>query len=169
MQDPLKGVPIKTVSTFMYKIPSVFSGRTFYSFEFKLFPSDCLLPVCLSIHLSNKFFLSRPPSFLAEIYLLITNFHLFHTATQFKEALSIGSLFWKRKRCELSENDNVPPIKNISSGADCVSWIQSHYKFSTDREAVHLASLLASHGYIFPIDDHIMTVRNDTNTLYRSG
>ena len=28
MQDPLKGVPIKTVSTFMYKIPSVFSGKT---------------------------------------------------------------------------------------------------------------------------------------------
>ena len=27
MQDPLKGVPIKTVSTFMYKIPSVFSGK----------------------------------------------------------------------------------------------------------------------------------------------
>ena len=26
MQDPLKGIPIKTVSTFMYKIPSVFSG-----------------------------------------------------------------------------------------------------------------------------------------------
>ena len=29
MQDPLKGVPIKTVSTFMYKIPSVFSGKNF--------------------------------------------------------------------------------------------------------------------------------------------
>ena len=28
MQDPLKGVPIKTVSTFMYKIPSVFSGKS---------------------------------------------------------------------------------------------------------------------------------------------
>jgi len=77
MQDPLKGVPIKTVSTFMYKIPSVFSG------------------------------------------------------------------------------------------SDCVSWIQSHYKFCQEREAVHFASLLASHGYIFPIDEHVMTVRNDHNTLYR--
>ena len=27
MQDPLKGVPIKTVKTIMYKIPSVFSGN----------------------------------------------------------------------------------------------------------------------------------------------
>ena len=53
------------------------------------------------------------------------------------------------------------------SGSDCVSWIQSHYKFVQEREAIHLASLLASHGYIFPIDDHVMTVRNDHNTLYR--
>jgi len=77
MQDPLKGVPIKTVSTFMYKIPSVFSG------------------------------------------------------------------------------------------ADCISWLQSNFKFCHDREATHLASLLCCHGYLFPIDDHIMTVRNDNNTLYR--
>ena len=48
-----------------------------------------------------------------------------------------------------------------------MSWIQSHYKFCQEREAVHFASLLASHGYIFPIDDHVMTVRNDHNTLYR--
>ena len=53
------------------------------------------------------------------------------------------------------------------SGSDCVSWIQSHYKFVQEREAIHLASLLASHGYIFPIDDHTMVVRNDSNTLYR--
>ena len=55
----------------------------------------------------------------------------------------------------------------VIPGSDCVSWIQSHYKFCQEREAVHFASLLASHGYIFPIDEHVMTVRNDTNTLYR--
>ena len=64
---------------------------------------------------------------------------------------------------------NIFDLSLCLPGSDCVSWIQSHYKFSQDREAVHLASLLASHGYIFPIDDHMMTVRNDTNTLYRSA
>lgn len=77
MQDPLKGIPIKTVSTFMYKIPSVFSG------------------------------------------------------------------------------------------ADCISWLQSNLQFCHEREAIHLASLFCSHGYLFPIDDHVMVVRNDNNTLYR--
>lgn len=33
-------------------------------------------------------------------------------------------------------------------------------------EALHLGQLLASHGYIFPIDDHSLTMKND-NTLYR--
>ena len=33
-------------------------------------------------------------------------------------------------------------------------------------EALHLAHLMASHGYFFPIDDHILTVKND-NTYYR--
>ena len=29
-------------------------------------------------------------------------------------------------------------------------------------EALHLAHLLAAHGYIFPIDEHILTVKNDS-------
>lgn len=33
-------------------------------------------------------------------------------------------------------------------------------------EALHLANLMAAHGYFFPIDDHILTVKND-NTYYR--
>ena len=33
-------------------------------------------------------------------------------------------------------------------------------------EALHLAHLMASHGYFFPIDDHMLTVKND-NTYYR--
>ena len=33
-------------------------------------------------------------------------------------------------------------------------------------EALHLAHLLSAHGYLFPIDDHILTVKND-NTYYR--
>jgi hypothetical protein len=33
-------------------------------------------------------------------------------------------------------------------------------------EALHLAHLIAAHGYLFPIDDHILTAKND-NTYYR--
>lgn len=33
-------------------------------------------------------------------------------------------------------------------------------------EALHLAHLLASHGYLFPVDEHVPTVKND-NTFYR--
>lgn len=28
-------------------------------------------------------------------------------------------------------------------------------------EALHIAHLMGAHGYIFPIDDHILTVKND--------
>lgn len=33
-------------------------------------------------------------------------------------------------------------------------------------EALHVAHLMAAHGYFFPIDDHMLTVKND-NTFYR--
>ena len=33
-------------------------------------------------------------------------------------------------------------------------------------EALHLAHLMAAHGYFFPVEDHVLTVKND-GTLYR--
>lgn len=33
-------------------------------------------------------------------------------------------------------------------------------------EAIHLGSLIAAHGYIFPISDHVLTLKDD-GTLYR--
>jgi len=38
--------------------------------------------------------------------------------------------------------------------------------FFLTGEALHLAHLMAAHGYFFPIDDHMLTVKND-NTFYR--
>jgi len=38
--------------------------------------------------------------------------------------------------------------------------------FCLTGEALHLAHLMAAHGYFFPIDDHMLTVKND-NTFYR--
>lgn len=39
-------------------------------------------------------------------------------------------------------------------------------KYINIIEALHVAHLMASHGYFFPIDDHCLTVKND-NTFYR--
>lgn len=33
-------------------------------------------------------------------------------------------------------------------------------------EAIHLGSLIAAHGYIFPISDHVLTLKDD-GTHYR--
>lgn len=38
--------------------------------------------------------------------------------------------------------------------------------FVFSAEALHLGSLMSAHGYFFPIDDHVLTVKND-NTYYR--
>lgn len=43
----------------------------------------------------------------------------------------------------------------VHAGADDVS------------EALHLANRIAAMGYLFPIDDHTMTVKNDSHTYYR--
>jgi len=43
---------------------------------------------------------------------------------------------------------------------------KSNLAFSKVAEALHLAHLMAAHGYFFPVEDHILTVKND-GTLYR--
>lgn len=40
------------------------------------------------------------------------------------------------------------------------------YIFIIIADALHLAHLIASHGYLFQIDDHVLTVKND-GTFYR--
>lgn len=42
----------------------------------------------------------------------------------------------------------------------------SRLKLLVSVEALHLAHLMAAHGYFFPVEDHILTVKND-GTLYR--
>lgn len=56
------------------------------------------------------------------------------------------------KRVALS---NHPPLLPI-----CVPALMS------TAEAIHLGSLIAAHGYIFPISDHVLTLKDD-GTLYR--
>ncbi|XP_013138018.1 PREDICTED: regulator of G-protein signaling 7-like [Papilio polytes] len=73
------------------------------------------------------------------------------------------------------ENTGVPvktvksfmsKIPSVFTGSDLVAWIMRHFRLEESGEAQHLAHLLAAHGYMFPIDDHYLTVKND-NTYYR--
>lgn len=57
-------------------------------------------------------------------------------------------------------------IPSVFSGADLISWILKNMDVEDTAEALHIAHLLSSHGYLFPIDDHYLTVKND-NTFYR--
>lgn len=58
-------------------------------------------------------------------------------------------------------------IPSVFTGADLIAWISKNLDVEDVIEAIHVAHLLSSHGYLFPIDDHILTVRND-GTFYRS-
>jgi len=57
-------------------------------------------------------------------------------------------------------------IPSVFIGADLIAWILKNLDVDDVTEALHLAHLLAAHGYLFPIDDHQLTVKNDS-TFYR--
>ncbi len=52
-------------------------------------------------------------------------------------------------------------IPSVFTGADLIQWILKKMDVEDTLEALHFAHLIASHGYMFPIDDHILTVKND--------
>lgn len=57
-------------------------------------------------------------------------------------------------------------IPSVFTGLDLVTWIADFLKLEDHQEALHLANLISSHGYIFPIEDHLLAIRNDC-TFYR--
>lgn len=57
-------------------------------------------------------------------------------------------------------------IPDVFSGEDVVEWLMNNKKITDQAEAIHLGSLIAAHGYFFPIDDHVITLKND-GTFYR--
>lgn len=57
-------------------------------------------------------------------------------------------------------------VPSVFTGADLIAWIMKNLDVEDVTDAVHLAHLLSSHGYLFPIDDHQLTVKND-GTFYR--
>ncbi|KAM3716130.1 Regulator of G-protein signaling egl-10 [Dirofilaria immitis] len=72
--------------------------------------------------------------------------------------------------------ENGVPIKTVKSfltkipsvftGQDLIAWIMKNMNMTDLADALHLSHLIASHGYLFQIDDHVLTVKND-GTFYR--
>uniref|UniRef100_A0AAV2KCU0 Regulator of G-protein signaling 6 n=1 Tax=Knipowitschia caucasica TaxID=637954 RepID=A0AAV2KCU0_KNICA len=56
-------------------------------------------------------------------------------------------------------------IPSVVTGADIVQWLMKTLGIE-DTEAMHMGSLIASQGYLFPISDHILSLKDD-GTFYR--
>ncbi|XP_072030958.1 regulator of G-protein signaling 7-like isoform X3 [Amphiura filiformis] len=56
-------------------------------------------------------------------------------------------------------------VPSVFTGADLVQWLQRVLDVD-QTTAIHLGSLVAAHGYFFPITDHVLTLKDD-NTFYR--
>ncbi|XP_034153399.1 regulator of G-protein signaling 6 isoform X7 [Esox lucius] len=54
----------------------------------------------------------------------------------------------------------------VCVGADIVQWLMKNLSIEDPAEAIHLGSLIAAQGYLFPISDHVLTLKDD-GTLYR--
>ncbi|XP_041123236.1 regulator of G-protein signaling 6 isoform X2 [Polyodon spathula] len=57
-------------------------------------------------------------------------------------------------------------IPSVVTGADIVQWLMKNLIIEDPAEAIHLGSLVAAQGYLFPISDHVLTLKDD-GTFYR--
>ncbi|KAB5540101.1 hypothetical protein PHYPO_G00097460 [Pangasianodon hypophthalmus] len=73
------------------------------------------------------------------------------------------------------ETDGVPirtvksfmsKIPSVVTGSDIVQWLMKNLFIEDPAEALHIGSLIAAQGYIFPISDHVLTLKDD-GTFYR--
>ncbi|XP_009979676.1 PREDICTED: regulator of G-protein signaling 6-like, partial [Tauraco erythrolophus] len=55
---------------------------------------------------------------------------------------------------------------SLFAGADIVQWLMKNLSIEDPGEAIHLGSLIAAQGYVFPISDHVLTLKDD-GTFYR--
>ncbi|XP_048831397.1 regulator of G-protein signaling 6 isoform X3 [Brienomyrus brachyistius] len=57
-------------------------------------------------------------------------------------------------------------IPSVVTGTEIVQWLLKNLSIDDPAEAIHLGSLIAAQGYIFPISDHVLTLKDD-GTFYR--
>ena len=76
----------------------------------------------------------------------------------------------------MQSEENGVPVRNVKSfmnkipsvftGQDLISWLVTNMDFCDVNEALLFANRMAASGYFFPIDDHVLAVKND-GTYYR--
>lgn len=59
----------------------------------------------------------------------------------------------------------ISKIPSVFTGMDLISWMMKNMDID-EQEALHVGHLMATHGYLFPIDDHSLLIKND-NSLCR--
>uniref|UniRef100_A0AAY5EX84 RGS domain-containing protein n=1 Tax=Electrophorus electricus TaxID=8005 RepID=A0AAY5EX84_ELEEL len=57
-------------------------------------------------------------------------------------------------------------IPSVFSGSHIVQWLMKNLNIEDQVEALHLGTLMAAHGYFFPISDHVLVLKDD-GTFYR--
>ncbi|XP_055496815.1 regulator of G-protein signaling 6-like [Leucoraja erinacea] len=57
-------------------------------------------------------------------------------------------------------------IPSVITGADIVQWLMKSLNIEDPGEAIHFGSLISAQGYVFPISDHVLTLKDD-GTFYR--
>lgn len=57
-------------------------------------------------------------------------------------------------------------IPSVVTGTDIVQWLMKNLSIEDPVEAIHLGSLIAAQGYVFPISDHVLAMKDD-GTFYR--
>lgn len=57
-------------------------------------------------------------------------------------------------------------IPSVFTGQDLIVWLLHHLDLTDVTEALMLANRMAACGYYFPVDDHVLQVKND-GTYYR--
>uniref|UniRef100_A0AAQ4P1W2 Regulator of G protein signaling 7 n=1 Tax=Gasterosteus aculeatus aculeatus TaxID=481459 RepID=A0AAQ4P1W2_GASAC len=57
-------------------------------------------------------------------------------------------------------------IPSVFSGSEIVQWMIKNLDIEDQVESLHLGTLMAAHGYFFPISDHVLTLKDD-GTFYR--
>nr|XP_029500400.1 regulator of G-protein signaling 6-like [Oncorhynchus nerka] len=57
-------------------------------------------------------------------------------------------------------------IPSVVTGADIIQWLMKNLAIEDPAEAIHIGSLIAAQGYLFPISDHVLSLKDD-GTFYR--
>ncbi|KAJ8706637.1 hypothetical protein PYW07_012715 [Mythimna separata] len=159
MQDETTGVPVKTVKSFMTKIPSVFTGQDIVAWITRHYSLDeAWEPVHIAHLLAAHGYLFP----IDDHNLTVKNENNYYSVLDHPPLLS-------RRGVGAGAHSTPPGCTRASPYCPhnvhylIVSWITRHYSLDEVWEPVHIAHLLAAHGYLFPIDDHNLTVKNENN------